>query len=169
MKIRNLIVKMLFNKKQREVIHKSLVYSVYKYRKHGDVDNAVTVQTVLNEITPKLGVITKKTFTPEEVEQIVYHVSSYLREQNEKAYKDGVNEGERRILELSEKFEPNSKMAIRTVIDLDRCKNCDKQANCCIAKIMSEAESTDDKQDDTLNQGEIKVEENTDNISNTQE
>lgn len=69
-KIKRFLVKLLFSKKQREIIQQAVIFSEYTYRRRGKVDEAARVQTVLNEVTPMLGVI-KQTFTKEEVDDIV--------------------------------------------------------------------------------------------------
>lgn len=73
-KIKRLFVKMLFSKKQREIIQQAVIFSEYTYRRRGRVDEAAKVQCVLNEITPVIGII-KQTFTKEEVDAIVDNFS----------------------------------------------------------------------------------------------
>lgn len=92
--IKRFLIKILFSKKQREVIQQAVIFSEYNYRKKGEVDMAARVQCVLDEITPVLGII-KQNFTKDEVDTIV---SNFSKEQNEifkmklkEAFEEGVN------------------------------------------------------------------------------
>ena len=153
MKLRNLFVKLLFNQRQRNVIYKSLVYSSYAYRKRGNVDKAVNVQTVLNELSGVLGVI-PKTFTKEQVDEIVNKLIEDARKFSKQAYFEGVKIGERSVANKYNKSnEPElSGIAVGTVIDVNKCNKCEHRDECMIANAISEVEleggETEEKSND---------------------
>ena len=48
--IKKLLVKAIFNKRQRNAIMHAIEYSEYKYKQHGKVDQAVHVAVVKEEL-----------------------------------------------------------------------------------------------------------------------
>lgn len=71
--MKKFLLKLLFNKKQREIIWRAMIFSEYTYRRRGNIDFAAVVQTVINETQSTFGVI-KDTYSKEEVDNIVAHV-----------------------------------------------------------------------------------------------
>ena len=64
---------LLLSKQERVMIWNALWFSNHTYRRRGNVDGAAAVQMVMNSTEHVLGV-NKKTFTKEEVDQIVKDV-----------------------------------------------------------------------------------------------
>lgn len=81
--MKKFLTKLLFSKKQREIIWQALIFSEYKYRCRGNVDKAVEVQFVLEKVYNKLGVAKSK-FTKQEVLNIVKNLRTDLHQDYEK-------------------------------------------------------------------------------------
>lgn len=90
--MKKFLLKLLFNKKQREIIWQALIFSEYTYRRRGNVDAAAVVQTVINETQSTLGVV-KETYTKEELDYIVANVIKDTRAESEKRIKDAFKFG----------------------------------------------------------------------------
>lgn len=90
--MKKFLLKLLFNKKQREIIWQSIIFSEYTYRRRGNIDKAAVVQTVINETESAFNVV-KKTYTKEEVDYIVANVLKDVREDNDKKIKIAYNKG----------------------------------------------------------------------------
>lgn len=71
--IKKLLVKAIFNKRQRNTIMHAIEYSEYKYKQHGKVDQAVSVGVVKEELKNILGVkpAAPKTYSESEMGVIV--------------------------------------------------------------------------------------------------
>ena len=83
---------MLLNKKQREIIWQSMIFSEYTYRRRGNVDGAAAVQTVINETQTAFDVVKSK-YSKEEVDYIVAQVIKNTRAESEKTIKDAYKKG----------------------------------------------------------------------------
>lgn len=68
--IKRLLLKVLFNAKEREVIFKSLMYSEARYKKKGNYEKAVTVAIVFHDLAP-LFCGCKSVYTHREVHNII--------------------------------------------------------------------------------------------------
>lgn len=90
--MKKFLLKLLFNKKQREIIWQSIIFSEYTYRRRGNIDKAAVVQTVMNETESAFNVV-KKTYTKEEVDYIMANVLKDVREDNDKKIKIAYNKG----------------------------------------------------------------------------
>lgn len=92
--MKKFLLRLLFSKKQRQIIWKALLYSEYVYRKRGNVDYAAVVQTVINETEKSFNCV-KSNYTKEEVDYIVSNVIKETKMESEKllkeAYKKGVD------------------------------------------------------------------------------
>lgn len=137
MKIKTLITKMLFNERQRAMIWRALVYSAYKYRKHGNVDRAAAVQTVMNELADSMGVI-PSVFTKEQVDKIVDDVYTDAKHHVNKAYNAGLKEG----YILAQK-DMQSGLAVGAVLDFEKCATCPNKENCVICQAIEDAEKSE--------------------------
>lgn len=155
MKLKHFLVRLLFNKRQRYMMHKALVYSAYVYRKRGNVDKAVSVQIVLDEVSGKLGVV-PETYTKEEVESIVNRVISDAEKMNKAVYLDGVKAGKAEVIKRLD----NSPLAVGTVIDLKKCECCKHKNDCFIVNAISEIELEENQ---PVNEQPSETEENHDN------
>lgn len=164
---------MLLNKRQREVIYKALIFSAYKYRQRGNVDKAVAVQTVMNEISGKLGVV-PETFTKDEVDNIVNRITADSKKYQESAYHAGIQEGKKRAFaEIKELPEVKTGLAVGAVIDVNKCKKCEHNETCFVYKAISEVEATDNNPegegDTESQQGDVNKAEEVADTVNTQE
>lgn len=98
--MKKFLLKLLFNKKQREIIWQAMIFSEHTYRRRGDVDGAAVVQTVINETRSAFGVV-KDTYTKEEVDYIVAQVIKDTRAEAEKqlrkVFRNGVDSSKKEI------------------------------------------------------------------------
>lgn len=149
MKFKTLLTKLLFTKKQRNTIWRALIFSEYKYRQRGNVDAAVAVQMVMNEIEVKLGMV-PQTFTKSEVDHIVKNVISDSKKYQESAYLSGIQHGKKQAYdEIKNLPEVSTGLAVGTVIDPEKCKGCEHKRDCVIGSTVIEEEANDEaKQDD---------------------
>lgn len=90
--MKKFLLKLLLNKKQREIIWQAMIFSEYTYRRRGNVDGAAVVQTVINETQSAFGVV-KDTYSKEEVDYIVAQVIKDTRAESEKTIKDAYKKG----------------------------------------------------------------------------
>lgn len=72
-RLKRFILSLLLTKQERVMIWNALWFSNHTYRRRGNVDGAAAVQMVMNSTEHVLGV-NKKTFTKEEVDQIIKDV-----------------------------------------------------------------------------------------------
>ena len=127
--IKKILFNLLLTEKQKEVIFKAIVYSEYKYRQRGNVNMAVNVHIVFDELSPFLGL--KQTYTREEVDAIVDRLM-YERSANEsKNLKDAYNKGCRDAIECIQKDLKNGLVISKIVVSGDggSDENCNKVNN----------------------------------------
>ena len=127
--IKKILFNLLLTKKQKEVLFKAIVYSEYKYRQRGNVNMAVNVHVVFDELSPFLGL--KHTYTREEVDAIVDRLM-YERSANEsKNLKDAYNKGCRDAIECIQKDLKNGLVVSKIVVSGDggSDENCNKVNN----------------------------------------
>lgn len=127
--IKKILFNLLLTKKQKEVLFKAIVYSEYKYRQRGNVNMAVNVHVVFDELSPFLGL--KHTYTREEVDAIVDRLM-YERSANEsKNLKDAYNKGCRDAIECIQKDLKNGLVVSKIVVSDDggSDENCNKVNN----------------------------------------
>ena len=90
--MKKFLLKLLLNKKQREIIWQAMIFSEYTYRRRGNVDGAAVVQTVINETQTAFDVV-KSNYSKEEVDYIVAQVIKDTRAESEKTIKDAYKKG----------------------------------------------------------------------------
>lgn len=90
--MKKFLLKLLLNKKQREIIWQAMIFSEYTYRKRGNIDGAAVVQTVINETQTAFDVV-KSNYSKEEVDYIVAQVIKDTRAESEKTIKDAFRSG----------------------------------------------------------------------------
>lgn len=90
--MKKFLLKLLLNKKQREIIWQAMIFSEYTYRRRGNVDGAAVVQTVINETQSAFDVV-KSNYTKEEVDYIVAQVIKDTKSESEKTIKDAYKKG----------------------------------------------------------------------------
>lgn len=89
--IKKILFNLLLTKRQKEVIFKAILYSEYKYRQRGNVDMAVNVHIVFDELSTFLGL--KQTYTREEVDAIVDRLMDERSANESRNLKDAYNKG----------------------------------------------------------------------------
>lgn len=112
--IKKILFNLLLTKKQKEVIFKAIVYSEYKYRQRGNVDMAVNVHIVFDELSPFLGL--KQTYTREEVDAIVDRLIDERSANESKNLKDAYNKGCRDAIERIQKDLKNGLVVSKIVV-----------------------------------------------------
>lgn len=112
--IKKILFNLLLTKKQKEVIFKAIVYSEYKYRQRGNVDMAVNVHIVFDELSPFLGL--KQTYTREEVDAIVDRLMDERSANESKNLKDAYNKGCRDAIERIQKDLKNGLVVSKIVV-----------------------------------------------------
>lgn len=112
--IKKILFNLLLTKKQKEVIFKAIVYSEYKYRQRGNVDMAVNVHIVFDELSPFLGL--KQTYTREEVDAIVDRLMDERNANESKNLKDAYNKGCRDAIERIQKDLKNGLVVSKIVV-----------------------------------------------------
>lgn len=137
--MKKFLIKLLFNKRQRIIMWHALVYSAYKYRKHGNVDAAVKVQMVMDEVQNKLGIV-PTTFTKDEVDKIVNSVMNDAKKMEQNAYKAGVKQGIKQANENKNK-PVVSMIGVGSVVDLNNCENCESKDSCIVYNSIKEVEN----------------------------
>lgn len=145
--MKKFLLKLLLNKKQREIIWQAMIFSEYTYRKRGNVDGAAVVQTVINETQSAFGVI-KNTYSKEEVDYIVAQVIKDTRKESEKQIKDAFRscvDSCKDELEIAYKKGVDDTMAKIAAFDIivSKIKECDAEQE------QKEEKQTGDEQEDT--------------------
>lgn len=136
--MKKFLIKLLFNKRQRMTMWHALVYSAYKYRKRGNVDAAVKVQMVMDEVQNKLGIV-PTTFTKDEVDKIVNGIMNDAEKMEQNAYKAGVKQG---IKQANENNKPVvSMVGVGSIVDLNKCEKCESKDGCIIYNSIKEVEN----------------------------
>lgn len=64
--MKKFLIRLIFNKRQREIIWNAIVFSQHTYKRRGDIDNASEVGVVINE-TEKLFTEKEPKFTLNEI------------------------------------------------------------------------------------------------------
>lgn len=159
MKVKAFILNRLFNKRQREIIWNAVLFSEHTYRRRGDVDSAVQVQQVINEVSTIFGV--KETFTRQEVDEIMRRtgkqvaddIQKVVGEKLQKAYKDGRKAGIKETLDkLTEKFVDDFKpekiepLVEGGLIDTKNCETCEHKDDCGTLKMIREFEQEESEE-----------------------
>lgn len=130
--IKRVILSLLLSKNERVMIWNSLWFSNHTYRRRGNVDGAVAVQIVMNELENVLGV-TKQKFTNEEVQKIVNDVieeavkksGSIISKVAEEHFQKGIKAAEQMIADSAVDIEFNQEM----VIDREECESKDTESS----------------------------------------
>lgn len=161
-KLKRFILRMLLTKQERVMIWNALWFSNHTYRRRGNVDGAAAVQIVMNSTEHVLGV-NKKTFTKEEVDQIVKDVveasqkatsdviSHIVNREFKKGYKSGQKAMGDEIKELFnlESISESEKIDFAEVseIDLDKeeCDVCENKKDCIIYQTVFNHDSEEKK------------------------
>lgn len=157
--IKKILFNLLLKKKQKEVILKAIVYSEYKYRQRGNVDMAVNVRVVFDELSTFLGL--KQTYTREEVDAIVDRLMDERNANESKNLKDAYNKGCRDAIERIQKDLKNGPVVSKIIMPGDNGSEEDRNVN------NEEQEGTDEENEENSQQDNSGSEE--DNSENQQE
>lgn len=165
--IKKILFNLLLTKKQKEVLFKAIVYSEYKYRQRGNVDMAVNVHIVFDELSPFLGL--KQTYTREEVDAIVDRLMDERSANESKNLKDAYNKGCRDAIERIQKDLKNglvvSKIVVPGVVENSGDGGSEEDSN--VNNENEEQEGTDEENEENSQQDNSGSEE--DNSENQQE
>lgn len=165
--IKKILFNLLLTKKQKEVLFKAIVYSEYKYRQRGNVDMAVNVHIVFDELSPFLGL--KQTYTREEVDAIVDRLMDERSANESKNLKDAYNKGCRDAIERIQKDLKNglvvSEIVVPGVVENSGDGGSEEDSN--VNNENEEHESTDEESEENSQKDNSGSEE--DNPENQQE
>lgn len=159
--IKKILFNLLLTEKQKEVIFKAIVYSEYKYRQRGNVNMAVNVHIVFDELSPFLGL--KQTYTREEVDAIVDRLMDERSANESKNLKDAYNKGCRDAMERIQKDLNNGIVISKVIVPGDGKPEENDKVN----TENEEQETTVEKNEENTQQGGSGSEEN--NSENQQE
>ena len=165
--IKKILFNLLLTKKQKEVIFKAIVYSEYKYRQRGNVDMAVNVHIVFDELSTFLGL--KQTYTREEVDAIVDRLMDERSANESKNLKDAYNKGCRDAMERIQKDLKNGLVISKIVVPGVGENSGDEKSeeNDNVNTENEEQETTGEENEENTQQGGSSSEE--DNSENQQE
>lgn len=144
-RIKRVILSLLLSKNERVTIWNSLWFSNHTYRRRGNVDGAVAVQIVMNNLEHVLGV-TKQKFTHEEVQKIVNDTieeavkksGSIISKVAEEHFQKGLRAAEQMIADSAVDVEFHQGM----VIDREECESCEEKRKCIVYKLVFGAEES---------------------------
>ena len=144
-RIKRVILSLLLSKNERVTIWNSLQFSNHTYRRRGNVDGAVAVQIVMNNLEHVLGV-TKQKFTHEEVQKIVNDTieeavkksGSIISKVAEEHFQKGLRAAEQMIADSAVDVEFHQGM----VIDREECESCEEKRKCIVYKLVFGAEES---------------------------
>lgn len=162
MGIKRFIYNRLFNKQQREVIWKAVLYSEYKYKKRGNVNGAAEVRTVINEVC-KTAATKQPLFYASQVQEIVQaEVANARKDMDNKmrnAYVAGRREGFNQAMGkagklIDEKIQAifgnkaagkcdGGKLRKGVEIDLEKCEKCPHKDECFLRAALLELNEED--------------------------
>lgn len=180
MGIKRFIYNRLFNKRQREVIWKAVLYSEYKYKQRGNVNGAAAVRTTINEVY-KTAATKQPMFSASQVHEIVQAevaaARSDMDDKMKKAYVAGRKEGFKQALSQADKLIDekisnyfgkkdageceNDKLKEGVEIDLEKCEKCTHKDECILRAAileLNEESSKENEETDKTEEREIPVE-----------
>ena len=170
-KFKRIMMSLLLSKQERVMIWNALWFSNHTYRRRGNVDGAVAVQMVMNSTEHILGV-NKKTFTKEEVDQIVKDVveasqkatsdviGHIVNREFKKGYKAGQKAMDAEIKELFnlELIGESEKIDFAVVpgmeLDKEKCDACENKKDCIIYQTVFNHDSEEKKVETEEDAGE---------------
>lgn len=165
--IKKILFNLLLTKKQKEVIFKAIVYSEYKYRQRGNVNMAVNVHIVFDELSSFLGL--KQTYTREEVDAIVDCLMDERNANESKNLKNAYNKGCRDAMERIQKNLKNGLVVSKIVVPdvVENSGDGKSEENNNVNTENEEQETIGEENEENIQQGGSGSEE--DNSENQQE
>lgn len=119
MKIKQIILNCLFNKRQKSVLWEALLFSAHTYRRRKEMENFAVVNQVIEELKTVWG-IKEKMYSQAEVDQI-----------KKAAVEEGWKRGyDQTIKDLISSVSPQTPLKVGAVIDTSVCKACDLKESC---------------------------------------
>ena len=140
--MKKFLIRLIFNKRQREIIWNAIVFSQHTYKRRGDIDNASEVGVVINE-TEKLFTEKEPKFTLSQVKAFVNKMQEEMLQASSDFAKSKFVEGVRIGKQSKEENSNGSKIEVHE-ISLEKCKTCEHNEECFIYKeLMSEKEKSE--------------------------
>lgn len=139
--IKKLLVKAIFNERQRNTIMHAIEYSEYKYKKHGKVDQAVRVSVVKEEVKDIFSVkpAAPKTYSETEVNNVVSGAILHTL--------DSVTTMFKNILKQHGVEGVRVELKPGMVLDRAKCEACEYKDECELKKqVFDEEESGDENE-----------------------
>jgi hypothetical protein len=155
-KFKRIMMSLLLSKQERVMIWNALWFSNHTYRRRGNVDGAAAVQMVMNSTEHVLNV-NNKTFTKEEVDQIVKDVleasqkaaSDVIGYIVNREFKKGYKAGQKAMVEEIEKYIESEKIDFAVVpgmeLDKEKCDACENKKDCIIYQMVFNHDSEEEK------------------------
>lgn len=147
MNIKRFIFNRLFNERQRRVIWDAVLFSEHTYKRRGNVDGAARVRTVINEVA-NTAATKQRTFLESqvldivnsEVEAAIENERKTLKQKLNKAYRRGISDAEKKMMEELEKVQQKSILVKGGTIDRERCDTCEIKDTCIVRQAIDEVE-----------------------------
>lgn len=139
--IKKLLVKAIFNERQRNTIMHAIEYSEYKYKQHGKVDQAVLVAVVKEEVKDIFSVkpTAPKTYSETEVNNIVSGVILHTLDSITTMFKNVLKQ--HGVEGVHVELKPGM------VLDRAKCEACEHKDECELKKqVFDEEESGDENE-----------------------
>ena len=139
--IKKLLVKAIFNERQRNTIMRAIEYSEYKYKQHGKVDQAVRVAVVKEELKDILSVkpAAPKTYSETEVNNIVSGAILHTLDSITAMFKNVLKQHGVEVVHVE--------MKPGMVLDRAKCEACEHKDECELKKqVFDEEESGDENE-----------------------
>lgn len=172
MKIKRIIVNLLFNRRQREVIWAALLFSAHTYRRRGNMNGFAVVTRVIEELRGCLG-FEERTWTNEEVEELIDKSSEAISKKidhiSKEAYQQGVAHGRQEIIEqlqsglgnersmeeYADELRPFPSIVIGVrkssegeTFSKDKCESCENKEDCDLYNaVLKEEFEADDREE----------------------
>ena len=155
-KFQEKLFKKFVNKRQRSIIFDALQYSQYRYKIRGNIDAAVNVGVVIDELKNVLvDNINQKIYTQDEVDKISENLVKETVAKTISSIQNITNDNKVHVLK----------------VDLEKCKSCEHGKDCIINHILNKDNNDkEDKKEENVNK-EVTFEEtvNKEDINQPQE
>ena len=125
--MKKFLIRLIFNKRQREIIWNAIVFSQHTYKRRGDIDNASEVGVVINE-TEKLFTKKEPKFTLSQVKAFVNKMQEEMLQASSDFAKSKFVEGVRIGKQSKEENSNGSKIEVHK-INLNLTRNHQKIIN----------------------------------------
>lgn len=146
--IKKLLVKAIFNERQRNTIMHAIEYSEYKYKKCGNVDQAVRVAVVKEELKDILSVkpAAPKTYSDTDVNNIVSGAILHTLDSITTMFKNVLKQNG--VKGVHVELKPGM------VLDRAKCEACEHKDECELKKQVFNEKESDDENETAKEPGE---------------